>query len=90
MYNDEMKCCPQVDIKEDIENVTQMTSEIKAMTVDALMMAYAINKHLFGKGEPDKENMGEPKCYRDELCLQGKFARKLCEELREIMRGIGV
>ena len=89
MYNDEVKACLAEEPIET-ESLKNITAEISKMLIEALMMEYEINQNLFGFGEVANEKPSEPKCYRDELCLQAETLEKLCSELRKTMRGIGV
>ena len=89
MYNDEVKVCP-VEEPIKIESLKNITTEISKMLIDALMMEYEINRNLFGFDEAANGKPNEPKCYREELCLQAETLEKLCNELRKTMREIGV
>lgn len=73
------------------ENITALINETRCLINDALTMAYRLNQHLFGFGEPmnDAKQL-EPKCYRDEVVLHTKLLKKLCDELSKTLREIGV
>lgn len=90
-YNQIMDC-PIEETKEpmDIPPLSAMTDQATCMAGEALQMAYRINQHLFGMGEPVNEKPSEPKCYRDVLEMQTVTLDKLCCELSKIMKGIGI
>ena len=55
----------------------------------ALQMAYRINLHLFGIGEPESENKAEPKCFRDVLCEELALLDKTTGKLLKLMEKLG-
>lgn len=51
-----------------MDTLTELMNIAAAHAAEVLQMAYRINLHLFGMGEPESENKAEPKCFRDVLC----------------------
>lgn len=73
-----------------VKPLSEMMGEANRMLDEALQMAYAINSHMFGKGEPNIEKPCDPECYRDAMNIHVMNLQKLCGELSKIMISIGV
>ena len=84
---------PDFPMEEKIPNVEPLSAimgRANNLSKEALLMAYRINAHLFGKGEPQNEESCEPRCYRDVMEMHTINLEKLCKELSQIMQYIGV
>ena len=79
-----------VEEKPMIEPLSQMMGRANNLLEEALQMAYRVNDHMFGKGEPNNEKPCEPKCYRDVMEMHNINLERLCKELSQIMAYIGV
>ena len=69
--------------------LAQTLNEATLRASEVLQMAYAINKHLFGK-EPVNSEGKEPKCFRDALKIHADLIRCVAEEMRNICDSLGV
>lgn len=69
--------------------LTELMDIAAARAGDVLQMAYRINLHLFGMGEPEPDNTTEPTCFRDVLCAEMALLNKTAEELAKLMEKLG-
>lgn len=102
MYNDN---CSNVNVNEksnlssaksvcpaprQVESLTEVVECITKGTEKALSITYQINRHLFGLGEPCREEGMKPQCLRDVMVMQGKDINELCGELEKIAEMLGL
>ncbi len=102
MYNDN---CSNVNVNEksnlnsaaslctaprQVETLTEIVESITKGTEKALLMTYQINGHLFGLGEPCREEGMKPQCLRDVMVKQNKDIAELCCELEKIAKMLGL
>lgn len=88
--NDEMKCSPApMECAQPIEPLTVQLHDAHANAVDALMMAKAINKHLFNAEDNERKEV-EPMCFKDVLTNHCLCISALCKELKKIIDQLGV
>ena len=71
------------------DTLTELMDIAAARAGDVLQMAYRINLHLFGMGEPEPVNKTEPTCFRDVLCAEMALLDKTAEELAKLMEKLG-
>lgn len=71
------------------DTLTELMNIAAARAADVLQMAYRINLHLFGMGEPEPDNKTEPTCFRDVLCAEMVLLNKTAEELAKLMEKLG-
>lgn len=71
------------------ETLTELMDIAAACAGDVLQMAYRINLHLFGMGEPVPDNKTAPTCFRDVLCAEMVLLNKTAEELAKLMEKLG-
>lgn len=71
------------------DTLTELMDIAAARAGDVLQMAYRINLHLFGMGEPEPDNKTEPRCFRDMLCAEMVLLNKTAEELAKLMEKLG-
>lgn len=71
------------------DTLTELMDIAAARAAEVLRMAYRINLHLFGIGEPESENKAEPKCFRDVLCEELALLDKTTGELLKLMEKLG-
>lgn len=69
--------------------IASMLAEANDHTQKALTMAMQINNYVFGKG-PKERKSSDPRCMRDALAEHVYDLKALCEELNEIVQGMGV
>lgn len=72
-----------------MDTLTELMDIAADRAADVLQMAYRINLHLFGMGEPEPENKAEPKCFRDVLCEELALLDKTTGELLKLMEKLG-
>lgn len=72
-----------------MDTLTELMDIAAARAAEVLRMAYRINLHLFGMGEPEPENKAEPKCFRDVLCEELALLDKTTGELLKLMEKLG-
>lgn len=72
-----------------MDTLTELMDIAAARAADVLQMAYRINLHLFGMGEPEPDNKTEPKCFRDVLCAEMALLDKTAEELVKLIEKLG-
>lgn len=72
-----------------MDTLTELMNIAAARAAEVLRMAYRINLHLFGIGEPESENKAEPKCFRDVLCEELALLDKTTGELLKLMEKLG-
>ena len=85
-YASESPCVPA----EPIEPLVAIVEDVRNGTETALQMAYRINEHLFGMGEPTKEEGMNPRCFRDVMVKQRQDISDLCDELAKIKERLGI
>ena len=73
-----------------LSSLTEMLKQTHCIATDVLKMAYRINDHLFGIGNPLCEKEAEPKCFRDELEKTRCELMATIEELHKICSMLGV
>ena len=71
------------------DTLTELMDIAAARAGDVLQMAYRINLHLFGMGEPEPDNKTAPTCFRDVLCAEMALLNKTAEELAKLMEKLG-
>ena len=71
------------------DTLTELMDIAAARAGDVLQMAYRINLHLFGMGEPEPDVKTEPTCFRDVLCAEMALLNKTAEELAKLMEKLG-
>lgn len=72
-----------------MDTLTELMDIAAGRAAEVLRMAYRINLHLFGIGEPESENKAEPKCFRDVLCEELALLDKTTGELLKLMEKLG-
>lgn len=86
MYDEACECKA---VAKEPETVFNLLGESYDFAKKALAMAAQINANLFGKQikelKPD-----DPHCMRDAIALHVDDLKALCEELNDILRGLGV
>ena len=73
-----------------LSSLTEMLKQTHCIATDVLKMAYRINDHLFGIGNPCGEKASAPKCFRDELDQTHYDLMAAAEELAKICKQLGV
>lgn len=71
------------------DTLTELMDIAAARAGDVLQMAYRINLHLFGMGEPEPDNKTAPTCFRDVLCAEMVLLNKTAEELAKLIEKLG-
>lgn len=71
------------------DTLTELMDIAAARAGDVLQMAYRINLHLFGMGEPEPDNKTAPTCFRDVLCAEMALLDKTAEELAKLIEKLG-
>ena len=71
------------------DTLTELMDIAAARAGDVLQMAYRINLHLFGMGEPETDDKTEPTCFRDVLCAEMDLLNKTAEELAKLIEKLG-
>lgn len=69
--------------------LSAMMDQANNMAAEVLMMAYKINRHMFGMNSPT-DDKAEPQCFRDALSIQITTLEKAAKELNLIMEALGV
>lgn len=88
MYNENCEC-KKVVVEQLPETVFNLLGESYGLTTNALAMAMRINDSLFGK-QAKEEKQENPRCARDEIARHVYDLKVLCEELNEILGGLGM
>lgn len=71
------------------DTLTELMDIAAARAGEVLQMAYRINLHLFGMGEPEPDNKTAPTCFRDVLCAEMVLLDKTAEELVKLIEKLG-
>lgn len=71
------------------DTLTELMDIAAARAGEVLQMAYRINLHLFGMGEPEPDNKTAPTCFRDVLCAEMVLLDKTAEELAKLIEKLG-
>lgn len=88
MYDE--KCeCKNVAVEQRPETVFNLLGESYDLTKKALAMATQINANLFGEN-PKEQKPEQPCCMRDAIILHVWDLKALCEQLSDILSGLGV
>lgn len=93
-YEARVENCVQTDDKKCVgappESLAQMMDEAARVAADVLQMAYRINLHLFGYGEPvNGKEKSAPKCFMDMLQMEMEILNNTREELNKLMDRLG-
>ena len=88
MYNENCER-NEVAVEQLPETVFNLLGESYDLTTNALAMAMRINASLFGK-QAKEEKQENPRCARDEIARHVYDLKVLCEELNEILGGLGM
>ena len=87
-YDNEAGCVPQ---PQQTENLAEMMNKGMALANEVLSRTYRINEHLFGFGEPIKdEKRPQPCCFRDVLSEQVTTLIHVYDELMKISERLGI
>lgn len=71
------------------DTLTELMDIAAARAGEVLQMAYRINLHLFGMGEPEPDDKTMPTCFRDVLCAEMALLDKTAEELAKLIEKLG-
>ena len=89
MYANEAKCVDPYEGRIP-DNLTELLNEIRGQAVDSLMLARAINKHLFNISDPKDVNSADPKCFKDVMKSHLDCLLELQAELKLIASQVGL
>ncbi len=81
--------CRSVAAEQKPETVFNLLGESYDFTKQALAMAVQVNANLFGK-QLSEQTSEDPRCMRDAIALHVDDLKRLCEELHDILVGLGV
>ena len=88
MYNENCER-KEVAVAHLPETVFNLLGESYDLTTNALAIAIRINASLFGK-QAKEEKQENPRCARDAIARHVYDLKALCEELNEILDGLGM
>lgn len=90
-FNDGVKCdsTPAEICEPKQENLSVVLTDACRKTVDALLMARAINRHMFGDRDVTEGKQADTGCFRDILINHDYCLKELCKELECIVYQLG-
>lgn len=88
MYGENCEC-KKAGVERPPETVFNLLGESYDLTTKALAMAMKINATLFGK-QAKEQKQENPRCTRDAIVRHVDDQKALCEELDDILSGLGM
>ena len=70
--------------------ISAMIDVATKLSDDALRQTCALKSHLFGMVHPDELKEDKPMCFKDVLELHVRTMERVCINLDEIKKGIGI
>lgn len=70
--------------------ISAMVDAATSLSDDALKMTCQLKSHLFGTGNADDSVAVKPMCLKDVLDMHVSTMEKVCGNLAEIMKGMGI
>lgn len=93
MYNENVNKCEAPVMSAPVmpgpEPISGMLASACNLAETALAMATKINAHCFGIQPKEKDKIN-PQCMRDVMVYHVDCLKAICEELNDIMQGLGV